>query len=162
MRLRVAMYLLVAAVLIGVGIWAQRPMNIPMSGNAGVPISDLAHRQPVPQIGLMVPLAPWIVLPQSGRAITASVAPPQPPYGIASSVTLTIDETGEEFLAAYQRRLESAGFAVRQVPAALAPTDMADARIEAVSRNHPHSVFVAVRSVKFVQLTFWDGPTPRR
>lgn len=75
---------------------------------------------------------------------------------------LTIEEPGEQFLATYQRQLEEAGFKVSRLPAVLAPTDVADARLEAHSGRDPYSVFVAVRMGRYIQLTFWDGLIPVR
>ena len=115
------------------------------------------------------PMPAWAVLPPNGRVVTSGVYPPQPPYGAAATITYAIDETAEQFAAAYEAQLTAAGYAVRLIPPRFnVAFDEPDLQFEADERNGGpmggHVIYLALRhtrTTRFAQLTFWDPPAPR-
>jgi len=130
----------------------------------GIPVAELDPASPHPEIGLIAPLPSWIPLPDSGNVISAGVYPPQPPYGAAAVVMVSTDLSSKDFAAGYGRRLDGAGFAMRQIPNP--PNLVIDApelSFEADERKGGRVVYVTMRNgfgVRVAQLTFWDVPAP--
>jgi len=155
---------LVALVLL-FGRSAILPDGIPKGIPEGIPIAKLTDGMPHPEVGLIVPLPGWIPLPGSGRVIGAGTYPPQPPWGAAAVVMVVIDGAAADFVAAYGKRLDSAGFSIRRIPNP--PNliiDAPDSSYEADEREGGHVAYVTMRStreVRVAQLTFWDPPAPR-
>jgi len=138
---------------------------VPRGLPKGIPVAELADGKPHPEILLIAPLPEWIPLPDSGRAITAGVYAPQPPYGAAAVVMVAIDEAPEDYAAAYGRKLEGAGFSVRRLPIGFnLIIDRPEAQFEADEREGGHIVYITMRGAgdaHFAQLTFWNPPVPR-
>ena len=115
------------------------------------------------------PMPAWAILPPDGKVVASGAYPPQPPYGAAATITYAIDETAEEFLAAYGAQLAAADYAVRRVTPIDLPFNAPDAQFEADERRDGamgggHVIYVTlrhVRAARFAQLTFWDPPAPR-
>jgi hypothetical protein len=128
----------------------------------GIPIEKITNGRVAPRVGLVAPLPKWIPLPEKGRVIGAGLYPPQPPWGAPAVVMLQIEEPAQSFLAAYRKRLNQAGFAMRRTP--IPPNliiDAADSAFEADERNGGHVVYVTMRRTWYAQLTFWSPPAPR-
>jgi hypothetical protein len=62
------------------------------------------------------PMPAWAILPPAGKVVASGVYPPQPPYGAAATITYLIDETAEQFAAAYRAQLAAAGYTIRPIP----------------------------------------------
>lgn len=131
----------------------------------------LWNPSPAPTVagtGLNAPMPAWAVLPPGGRVVTSGVYPPQPPYGSAATITYAIEETAEQFAAAYTAQLTAAGYAVRRIPPQFnIAFDELDLQFEAVEHDGAmggHVIYVSLRktrTTRFAQLTFWDPPAPR-
>jgi hypothetical protein len=124
----------------------------------------------------------WAVLPPGARKVVASgVYPPQPPYGAAATITYLIDETAEQFAAAYRAQLAAAGYTIRPIPPQFSVAfDEPDLQLEADEQGGSagpaplagriggvwsgHVIYLALRHTyagRFAQLTFWAPPAPR-
>ena len=119
--------------------------------------------------GPSAPLPAWVILPPGERRIVASgVYPPQPPYGAAATITYAIEETAEQFAAAYAAQLAAAGYAVRRIPPQFnIAFDEPDLQFEALEHDGAMGgrvIYLSLRhsrTTRFAQLTFWDPPAPR-
>ncbi len=99
--------------------------------------------------------------------IGAALYPPQPPYGAAAVAMVAIDDSFEDFAAAYGQLLKARGFDMRSSP--MPPNlgiDRPYAVYEADEVNGGHVVYVTLRGgggvLRVAQLTFWSPPAPRR
>jgi hypothetical protein len=130
-----------------------------------VPIEAIAHGRPAPQIGLTGPFPEWAPLPPRGRVIGAELFAPQPPYGAAAVAMVVIDDSFEDFAAAYRVQLAARGFEMRASPMPFnLGVDRPHAVYEADEIKGGHVVYVTLRSggdVRVAQLTFWSPPAPR-
>jgi hypothetical protein len=124
---------------------------------------------PIAPFAAAAPLPAWVILPPGGSVVASGVYPPQPPYGAAATITYAIDETAEQFAAAYGAQLAAAGYAVRPIaPRFNIAFDEPDLQFEADERadgpRGGHVVYITLRhvqSTRFAQLTFWEPPAPR-
>lgn len=118
------------------------------------------------------PMPAWAILPPGNRKVVAAgTYPPQPPYGAAATITYLLQETGEQFVAAYRAQLAAAGYAIRRVT----PRDLfqvPDLQLEADEQGAGptggagggHVIYITLRHTwagSFAQLTFWAPPAPR-
>ena len=166
--MRTILVIAAAAALVALMFLFGRPSiltdGIPKGIPEGIPIAKLTDGMPHPEVGLIVPLPGRIPLPDSGRVIGAGTYPPQPPWGAAAVVMVVIDGAAADFVAAYGRRLDTAGFSMRRI--ANPPNLIIDApgsSYEADEREGGHVAYVTMRStrdVRVAQLTFWDVPAP--
>jgi hypothetical protein len=125
---------------------------------------------PPPAAGLNAPMPAWAILPAGDRRVVAAgVYPPQPPYGAAATITYILEETAEQFAAAYGARLTAAGYAVRRIPPRFnIAFDEPDLQFEAAEQTSVPGggrvIYVSLRhsrTTRFAQLTFWEPPAPR-
>jgi hypothetical protein len=153
-----------AALIVGVVLFAWRWASL-TAASTEMPVErlrDAAARGPVSY--LTAPLPDWVPLPGAGRVVTASAAPPQPPYGSSVTLILAIDETAEAFAAAYAARLAAAGYAVRRVPAPFDFSFTGELALDAYDAKTGRYVVCVLRragSARTAQITFWDAPAPR-
>lgn len=159
MRLTIAVGALITLALVALWRAATPAAMLPMP--RGIPVEKIANGRVAPQVGLVAPLPSWIPLPEHGRVIGAGVYPPQPPWGAAAVVMLQIEQPADSFVAAYRKRLDQAGFAMRRTPIpANVIIDAADSAYEADERRGGHVVYVTMRKTCYAQLTFWSPLAP--
>jgi hypothetical protein len=161
--MRLAFAIVAGIVVAMLVLWrVAAPASVPPISR-GISVEKIGNGRIAPEIGLAAPLPTWIPLPRKGRVIGAGLYPPQPPWGAAAVVMLQIEEPANSFVAAYRKRLDQAGFAMRQIP--IPPNlivDAADSAYEADERSGGHVVYVTMRRTRYAQLTFWSPPAPHR
>jgi hypothetical protein len=141
---------------------SQAPVRRPPL--VSVPVAVIAAGKPAPQIGLTRPFPAWAPLPPRGRVIGAGLYPPQPPYGPAAVAMILLDDSFDDFTAAYRQQLAGRGFALRASP--MPPNliiDRPHAVYEADETQGGRVIYVTLRgggALRVAQLTFWSPPAP--
>jgi hypothetical protein len=163
MKAWLAIALVAVVIVVTLTLSRVRPARTPEP--RGVPVADLARGEPMPRIGLIGPFPSWAPLPNEGLVTGAELFRPQPPYGPAAVAMISIGSSFNTFEAAYRRRLDERGFAMKAIPIQRnLIIDRPVAQFEADERQGGHVVYITFRGdvrVRYVQLTFWAPPAPR-